>query len=113
MPDRAYIGPEQRKGERRKLDPAYEQFRGGMPNRRIEERRQEAHAGVIANMSADDMLALKELWVKHKTRCQAAKPDTQMLCDLPAGHAGSHESFQLPGHRVWGMSYDEIIAREA
>jgi hypothetical protein len=90
MPEKpAYIGPERRKNQRRTdtPTPCTRPFGdSGVDRRLTPDRRQDAVAGVIANMSGEDMLLLRELWERVEA-----------------------------GRRDYGckMTYDEIIAREA
>lgn len=54
----AYIGPERRQGERR--DPDSRNF--GSHGRTLPDRRQEALAGVIVGLNADEMRLLASAW---------------------------------------------------
>ncbi len=59
----SYIGPERRIQDRRK-----ENSKASRPSgRRARERRQQALSGVIGGMTANDMLALAELWKRWET----------------------------------------------
>lgn len=65
----AYIGPERRKGQRR--DPKRQHVRISNDERRGrlgEDRRQEALAGVIVGLTAEDMLKLADLWKLYEAQ---------------------------------------------
>jgi hypothetical protein len=58
-----YIGPERRSADRRTGTHWPYGQATDLPERRSgEDRRQDALAGIIAGLGAEDMLALRELW---------------------------------------------------
>jgi len=57
MTKKPYIGP-----ERRNMDRRGDRFRFVVDDRRIEERRQEATAGIIVGLDAYDMQRLALVW---------------------------------------------------
>lgn len=64
----AYIGPERRKGQRRGSGLVTNFGETHDIERRTTERRQEALAGVIAGLTAEDMLKLADLWKLHEAQ---------------------------------------------